>query len=217
MIRQIAMINGSPKGIRSTSYAVLSHLNDIIADEENHIEIYQAADIVKGKTNISAIYDVDVIIFSSPLYIDALTYDMIQLMEMIKESKASFKEGIAFIGIINSGFPEKEHTEIAQKMMRNFALGMDFSARGMLSLGGGGIIAGRNLESLKKQAKNQRKALEIVAQDIRDKQYVSQKAIDLFNKLPVTHKGLIKTIDKVWLQVAQKNNVKDQLGATPYK
>jgi len=210
------IINGSPRGAKSTSEAIGRYLRKKLEEENVEVSSLSVHDCRNNIEDFEKLYNAQRIIFTCPLYIDAIPSEMVKLMENMYKLKDKFSEETEFMFIINSGFPEKEHNELALRMARNFSKKMKFKLLGVLSLSGGGAIAGRELETVKKASKNIMKAIDIVAKEISNDALISQKAIELFNKKTAANRSLTSKIEKLWKILAKKNGILKNIDDKPY-
>jgi len=210
------IINGSPKRSKSTTEAIGQYIRKKLEEENESVTSYTTSDCLKNTADFENLYDAHKIIFICPLYIDSIPFEMVELMETMYKLKDKFNEETEFMFIVNSGFPEKEHSELALRMARNFSKKMKFKLLGALSLGGGGAIAGKELETIKKASKNVMKTIDIIAKEISKDALISQKAIELFDKKTTANRSLVSKIEKLWKIVAKKNGILKNLDDKPY-
>ena len=105
---------------------------------------------------ISAIDQSDIIILSSPLYIDSAPSKTIELMTYINEAsnleKISKKKRLLF-AISCGGFPEYYHNSLVLKMYKQFALESGFVWAGGLPIGGAMTYAQHSMSTMIKHVK----------------------------------------------------------------
>lgn len=127
----ILYINGSPKLKNSNSDFFLNKINK----KAKFFYVY------KDKFNkiLKDIKDVDTIVFSFPLYVDAPTNKIIELFEYIQDKKIDIKNKMIYT-IINCGFWEAKHNKTASLIMEEFAINNKAKYMGTFNIGAGEIV-----------------------------------------------------------------------------
>ncbi|KPA17686.1 nadph-dependent fmn reductase [Candidatus Magnetomorum sp. HK-1] len=141
------LIIGSPKTKKSSTSAVLGNtflerlnikgwetesltLNKNIMEEKGHSHL------------LSAVDNADLIVFTFPLYIDALPFLVIKSLELIAAQRMALKNlsNKRIFIIVNSGFPESYQNSLALSICNNFAVKCGFTWCGALAMGSGEAI-----------------------------------------------------------------------------
>lgn len=127
----ILYINGSPKLKNSNSDFFLNKIN-------KKTKIFY---VYKDKFNkiLKDIKNNDTIVFSFPLYVDAPTNKIIELLEYIQDNKIDIKNKMIYT-IINCGFWEAKHNKTASLIMEEFAINNKAKYMGTFNIGAGEII-----------------------------------------------------------------------------
>jgi len=157
--KRILLMIGSPRGKKSTSTALGSHLLELF--EEKGLEIVDTIWIgtmlrspEKIKLMLNTVEKADIIILTAPLYDDCQPYIVIKTMEIIasnrKEQKKISKKGNTklFSVIVNCAFPEAHHNQTVLRIYRRFTKDVGFLWGGSLAISAGEALRGRYGKSL---------------------------------------------------------------------
>jgi hypothetical protein len=91
----------------------------------------------------------DLVILACPLYVDSLPADTTLTLERLaRECTESPSPSKGFVAILNCGFVEARHNDIALAICRQFAREAGITWLGGLAIGGGGMIDAQPLEKL---------------------------------------------------------------------
>lgn len=185
----------------------------------------------------SAVDAADLVILAFPLYVDALPYLATRALEEIagetsgpnphsyaekgRHSPSPHMEGgradRSFLAIVNCGFPEAEHCDVALAICRQFADAAGFAWAGGLALGGGGVISGRPLAQAGGMARNVIAALDQAAEALAQGEPVPPEAIALMRQ-PMMRRGLYLLAGNAgWLLTARKNEALRRVRARPLR
>jgi len=149
----ICLLIGSSKEVSSTS-AVLGEIFTNILKQKNaniHTVYIKSLEDVNNSSAFDQVLSSDLIVLSTPLYVDSLPAPVILAMDNIKEYReiTNFKEiKNLFFGIVNSGFPEPDNCTVALKNLEEFAAETGFIFAGSIPVGGGAIIAKAGIKRL---------------------------------------------------------------------
>ncbi len=186
--RQAFLLVGSLKGPKSTSDFLGAYLLNMLRGkgfktEKMYINsLFESAN--KRDKFLACLDDSEVVIFSSPLYIDCEPYLLIKSMETILEHRKNNK-GIKkprLLVISNGGYPEAQHNDTVIPIYRNFAIESGFEWMGGLALGMGAAISVPILRKADLILGNVKKSLEITAEAISDCKPIPNRAIDLMSR-----------------------------------
>lgn len=130
---------------------------------------------------IAAVAEADLVIFSAPLYVDALPAAVTELLEILHRQLDEHQRPAEqrLVAISNCGFPEAEQNDIALRIYRSFAAHTGFTWAGGLAMGGGEMVKGRSLEESGGMARNVIAALDLAAAALAEQKSVPQEAVDL--------------------------------------
>ena len=161
----------------------------------------------------------DLIVLAFPLYVDSLHSQVIKTLELIAEhEKGKLNLGKKkFVAIANSGFPEANHNIIALAVCRIFAKQVGFTWLGGLAMGGGGMISGRPLDELGGMVRNQKKALEIVAEALSLGEAIPESAVVLISKIGIPKWLYTWMGNRGWKQEAKQHIATKELYNKPFK
>ncbi len=197
---------GSPKPKDSKSEALGQFLLDKLKEKGLETEIISLRKALKSGEGISemlsAVNRTDLIILSSPLYIDSSPYIVIKAMELInknRKSKEPSKKRL-FFAISNCGFPEPLHNDTALAIYRRFAIESGFEWTGGLGLSSMSDATG---------------ALEITVDALAEGKTIPEEAQNLV-KLAIQIDHFAEFANKGWDQGAKMQGV-ENLRSRPYE
>lgn len=129
---------------------------------------------------VSAAAAADLVIFSTPLYVDALPAAVTELLEILHRRLDDHQRPAEqrLVAISNCGFPEAEQNDIALRIYRRFARQARFTWAGGLAMGGGEMVKGRPLEESGGMARNVIAGLDLAAEALAEGHSIPQEAVD---------------------------------------
>lgn len=153
--RRACLIVGSPKTRSpSTSNVLGTHLLGRLKDrgwDTESLTLGASLQIEKGNADLLAAVDrADLIIFTFPLYVDALPFLMTKALELIADHRlqAENPRPQGLFAIANNGFIESYQNNVALSICRCFARQNGMTWMGALALGAGeAVVGGRPLKS----------------------------------------------------------------------
>jgi len=222
--KKVLLLVGSPRLEKSTSESLGNFMLSELEQQGFTSEKEYVYRMTFRKQNqdllISKILESDLIILSSPLYVDSLPALVIKTFELIYDQDLNIKarfRGKGFCAIINSGFPESLQNNTALKICELFAKQVGLTWRGGLAIGGGGALSGRPLERIKGMARNIIRGLELAALNLAQGKIISKEAIDYAGK-SIIAPTIYKLIgDFGWKLQARKYGTNKKLKQNPYK
>jgi hypothetical protein len=130
---------------------------------------------------IAAAAQTDLMIMSTPLYVDALPAAVTEPLEILHRRLDDHRRprGQRLLVIANCGFPEAEHNETALRIYRCFARQAGLTWAGGLALGAGELIKGKPLGESGKMARNAIAALDLAAEALSTGNPVPTEAVNL--------------------------------------
>jgi len=160
----------------------------------------------------------DLLVVSTPLYVDSFPALLLRAMESIAATRGRCTPPpCALALIVNCGFPEAAQCHTAIEIMRLFARRARFEWRGALALGGGGSIDGRPLDSLGGFARRLRAAIDATAAALADGGCVPPEAIAQMARQLVPARLFTLGGNLGWIRRAVHNGVPlRQLKARPF-
>lgn len=223
-MKKVLSINGSPKGKRSTSYALLEYINKKIFSEEK--EIISLATFQKSgyREAIKKVKDSESIIIAFPLYVDCIPALLQDFMEKYNETCIRNRDGNIknLYAVINCGFPEAGHNRSAMEIMKCFAARSGFKFRYGIGIGMGGMINPNNIPPTVKIVRPVYDGLEKIPLGINDDKNKGGGETDFISPhINLLGRQLMKKFyifmgHMGWKQLAGKNGVRDKLDASPY-
>ncbi|MCG7854213.1 MAG: NAD(P)H-dependent oxidoreductase, partial [Methanoregulaceae archaeon] len=168
--QRVLLLIGSPRGAQSTSASLGSYLLSEMEKqgaETEVINLYQYLKSDEGRNDLlDAVNRADILVFTSPLYIDCLPAPVIAALEAIRErrmvAQPPWRQHL--VALVNSGFPEPEQNATALAIYKQFAREAEFGWAGGLAFASGAVINGKPLKDSGFIARNARKSLEIAAE-----------------------------------------------------
>lgn len=141
-MKRVIMINGSPRRIKSTSFALLKYISGFIASSDKEILSLSSSIKTSHIKPIEKISEATDIIIAFPVYVDCIPALLQDFMEKYNEAYRAGKSTIKrnLYVIINCGFPEEEHTRMAMEVMRYFADVSGFNWQFGVGIGMGGMV-----------------------------------------------------------------------------
>lgn len=133
---KIAFINGSPRGAKSTSKIIIDELkslvNDILCMEYTISRSWQGIEIIEE------LADFDAIIFAFPLYVDGIPAHLLDWLKRVEQAGFPSKK-INVYCVVNCGFYEGIHGEIALDMIKSWSEKVNLNWGMGVSVGAGGM------------------------------------------------------------------------------
>lgn len=186
--KQALLIIGSLRGSKSTSYYLGSMLTDMLIRKDFQVhELYINGIVDTGNsagTLMSLVDAADILILSSPLYIDCAPYMVIRMMELISRNRihnTSAKKQ-RFLVISNGGYPEAHHSNAAISIYRKFADEAGFYWIGGLSLGMGAALTVPIIRKIGFMIRGIKRSLDMSADAIAGDRPVPDAAINFMAK-----------------------------------
>lgn len=226
--RKALLIVGSPKGKKSTSYALGDSLMRRLEAGGMATEEMTVSAVLQLTENLhrlqKAVDAADLLVVAFPLYVDQLPAPLIQALELIADRRKGQPSVPPCAGpliqklavIVQCGFPETIHNQPAVDIMRQFALEAGFEWAGALAMGMGGAVAGRSLEKAAGVVRNVVKAIDNAASSLAAGGNISDEAAALMAR-PLMTRGLYRlTANWGWRRQMKKHGIRKQACARPY-
>lgn len=221
-VHSALLLVGSPRGPESTSDSLGNYLLDRMHERgvaSKSIWIQQALKTRGGHgAMLEEIDAADVVVLSSPLYIDSLPADVMKALEAISQGRLSAHQAApAFAAIVNSGFPESQHNDTALAICKRFCDGSHMNWAGGLGLGGGASIGGRPLATAGGMFRNVRASLDLAAEALSRGEVIPPEAVSLMSKkfVPAWLYMLLSSIG--WRRQARAFGAQKRMREHPYQ
>ena len=209
----------------STSESLGNYLCERLADHGYTAKTMHVHSALRTEQRVQrlleAVDDAELIVLAVPLYVDSLPYLVTQALERIaahrNETAVHSVRAPRFVAVINCGFPEAHHNDVALAICRQFAANAGLVWAGGLSLGGGGFVGGVPLEQRGRSAQGIRRALELSATSLAAGSAVPQEAAELIAK-PVIPARLYATVGDIgWHVTAWRQGIHRHLYDRPFE
>ena len=155
--KQVTILMCSPRMEKSASHSFAQEFTKRFEEEKFSVNQFQIYNALKEEDRIIKMIEFvdksDILIISSPLYIDSPPYMTIRLMEQItrnnQEEKISKKKRLLF-AISNAGYLEYYHNMTALRIYEQFAKKNGFTWSGGLPIGAAGTYVAYPIAELLK-------------------------------------------------------------------
>jgi len=216
------LLIGSAKHPSSTSASLGVYLKERLAEHGIETSTLALHKIIhradKFPVLLDAIEQATIIIFSFPLYVDTVPYQVTSAMEKIfAHYETRGKSDKLAVFIVNCGFPEASHNCTALNICYQFTIETGFTWAGGLSLGGGEAINGETLEKRGGLIRHVMQALDMTADALAAGQKIPDKAISLMTKpfIPTWMYTLLGNMH--WKREAKKHGAVGSIRNCPYQ
>ena len=132
---KLAVFNGSPRGKDSNTKVLLTHfINGFMSTDENSYELSYLVHSKEHRRDIEFFRGADHAIIAFPLYFDSMPTNVKAFIESLEPlSHRSDSPAIGFI--VQSGFPEPEHSRYVERYLKKFAERMGCEYKGTVIRG----------------------------------------------------------------------------------
>ncbi len=241
MNKQLTFLMCSPRGDKSASHSIGSYLVSLFEEKEIIVKTFGVYKTLKNQEKteemIKSIDDSDIVLISSPLYIDQAPYMTIKLMDIISEvfqqGKLSNKTRHLF-AISNAGFLEYYHNSLVLKIYEQFAKKNDLIWAGGLPIGAAGTYATypipeflKMMEQLPEDDYRQEiynKPTKILDSVIRSSvkhlskgEIVPKDDLQKLEFIPMPLESYVKGANSTWPEAAKQFGAEDKLRDKPYE
>ena len=215
------LLVGSPRLSFSTSESLGSYVTEALNRKGWQTSCVRLLSALRSEERIrgllSEVERADLLVLAAPLYVDSCPAPVIRAMELISQrSRESGWSRKRLLAIVNCGFPESFHNDVALAIYRQFAKEAGFVWVGGLSLGMGGFISGRPLVHLGRVGKRIRNSLDLAAEALAQDQPLPAKAVELMGKKMMPKWLYLFMGNLGWRREARKRGVAARLNDRPY-
>ncbi len=219
---KIVSLIGSNRGEKSTSASMVNYLAQQFIPRGIPVISHYALRMY-NKPHEQAVFlkdmmESELLIVSTPVYVDLLPAPLIHLLEEIRERVGrNALKGRKILAIIHSGYPELQQRRPSLEMCRCFAREMGMEWCGCLSFGGTSPISGQPLEAMGSMTKGIRSALDQTVEKIVNGGLIEVETLVLENRstIPLPPWAVKLMINAMTRNNARKSGIKD-LKASPY-
>ncbi|MCG3224426.1 MAG: hypothetical protein H7647_08165 [Candidatus Heimdallarchaeota archaeon] len=241
MNKQLTFLMCSPRGDKSASHSIGSYLVSLFEEKEIVVKTFGVYKTLRNQEKteemIKSVDDSDIVLISSPLYIDQAPYVTIKLMDIISEAsqqgKLSNKTRHLF-AISNAGFLEYYHNSLVLKIYEQFAKKNDLIWAGGLPIGAAGTYVTypipeflKMLEQLPEDDYRQEiynKPTKILDSVIRSSvnhlskgEIVPKDDLQKLEFIPMPLEAYVKGGNSSWPEAAKQFGAEDKLRDKPYE
>lgn len=136
---KIALINGSPKVINSSSGTLLEDLKYYCSGKAEIIEVGLHSATISEKV-MEELNTAEAWVFAFPLYVDGIPAHLLSCLVQLEETRLRNQE-VYIYGIANCGFYEGIQADAALKSLQNWCKKSGCIYGGGVGVGGGGGLA----------------------------------------------------------------------------
>lgn len=138
---RIALINGSPKLVNSSSEIIINTLITRLKDNNTVFRVDLHTSKINNQ-NLEELKDINAMVIVFPLYVDGIPSHILEcLIQMEAFFKTSSNRDINVYTIVNCGFFEGSQTSIAIDMIENWCIRSGIIWKQGLGVGGGGMLS----------------------------------------------------------------------------
>jgi hypothetical protein len=225
--RNVLLLVGSPRCESSNSHAIGKFLVDKLEEKGLSFEEAFAARLVNTQKDteklLKSVDNADIIVLATPLYIDSFPSPTVKALELIHEHRKAVSptKTQLLVAIMNNGSPEKEHMDIALKIIRNFAQESNFKWGGGIRVGWGMALNGESLDEKKGRTRKLTRGLSLASVNLAEGQPVSEEVEDLSSTLfaPLFLAKIIirLVVNPGWNKQAKENNAEAKMRDMPFE
>lgn len=226
-IKSAFLLIGSPRGLKSVSNYLGKYLLNQLEQFDIKIDSEIISEAKKNKDDIiTRIFQSDLFILSSPLYVDSFPAPVIEFLTWIEEKANNLNirnsRNIKILFLTNCGFPESLHCENSIDQTQFFAETTGFEWLGGFALGGGEPFKYKKIGDNSGMTRNVRKALNLLANSIYDGKDIPIEVKELMAKsfipIPFYANNVYRLAgNRNWKNYAKKVGTLDKLKDKPYE
>ena len=216
---------GSPKGGASTSASIGDHLLAHLAEhgvEGRQVRIVKALKTEEGTRALLAdVAAADLVVLSFPLYVDSLPAPVTRALELIAAARTAAPgseagDPASFVAVVQCGFAESEHNDVALEICRNFSNAAGLAWAGGLAMGEGAMIGGQPLEKVGGRVRSAVAALDLAAAGLAAGDAVPDEAVRTMAKPPLPPRMYRLMANMGWRSQRRKSGSDTPIDARPF-
>jgi hypothetical protein len=222
-MKEVLLINGSPKGKKATSHTLLEYIETFI--ETDNTEVVSISDFKGNKMSdllAKAASSTDMVI-SFPLYLDSIPAILQEFMEELTEYRKLniLSDNINLFTIVNCGSPEETQTEVALKIMMCFANRCDLTWQFGIGIGMGCLLNPEVFFPEHMFVKNVYEEIDKIPTIITNLLYPDNDYVLISPKLgflsgKIARQFYIRKVNSIWKEKVKKNKIIHPIGYQPY-
>lgn len=219
--QKIVLLNGSPKGRGGSSGSLGDYILGKLPQKGIFKETFHVGKSIRKEEKwnllVQSIKNADTIILSFPLYWDSLPSHLIKGLEKLYAQKEELGKAQNFYTIVNNGFPEPWHNEVAVEICHCFATKMNYKWQGALNIGGGAAVAGKPLENTGGMTFKLRETLDMASKAIGSGKPIPKEVKDRLAK-PLYPPWINLVLGGMsWRHQARKKGAKSPIRSKPFE
>lgn len=222
MAGSAVLLIGSPRGKRGVSHQLAAYLSEQLSAAGLEVTTLSAYKALRSDSRrqelLAAVNGASVMGVVTPLYIDCLPANVIRTLELIASDRATVPAPARarLAAVVNCGFLESHHNNIAIRILERFAAEAGFDWAGGLAVGGGGTFEGRPLQEVGPLALDMMQALELSATALAAGQAIPQEAQALVRKQRLPRWLYMLGGNAGWWILARQHGTMLRIRARPY-
>ena len=209
---RVILLVGSPKGLDESNSA---RVGQVVAGELEamgwHCDTFRLATVVQDEGAmielVKAVDLSDLVIVSTPLYVDSLPAPVIQALHQIVEARRDAQSVTVprFFSIVNCGFVEPWQNQSAQHMLQQFCSEARLEWVGALSMGAAGAM-NRHI----------RRAFRLVVEALHEEIIIPEEVQQLTRYRIMPAWLYVFGGNVMWRKIAKQNGALPNVKAQPY-
>lgn len=241
MSKQATFLMCSPRGEQSGSFSLGNYFSSLLEEQGVVVKSFHIYQTLRNKEKIEqmiqSVNDSEIVLISTPLYIDSSPYMTIRMMDEITAAKQEGKideKSRLVTTIICAGFLEYYHNELAMKIYQQFAKKNNFVWGGGFPIGAAGTYASYSILEILEMVKT------LPQDDYRQFFYGKPAKIldDVFHKavkclvkgekisdidlkeleiIPIPLESYVRGGNESWIEWARQLGTADKLRDKPYE
>ena len=219
--KRVLTISGSPRGRRATSQILAGRIGVRMLNAGWHAESIAAASSMRladGPAQLLQAFDAaDSVAIVTPLYVDSLPAPLTAALQMLTAAAVPTDPPKSLGAVLNCGFPEARHNEFAIAICRHFAEAAGCRWLGAVSIGGGGMVGGKPLDTAGRFGGEIIAALDVLVEALRTGEPIPVGAGPTVVEPPMSPAAYAVAGDAMWRMQAIKYGTLLKLGARPYE
>ena len=218
----LLLIGSAKQQGRSTSESLGGYLCDRLDEYGWGTQTLYVHRALRSEARTRAMLDAvdapDLVVLATPLYVDSLPYLTTVALERIAAHRVAedASSSTRFVAIVNCGFSEAAHNDVALAICRQFAHAAKLEWAGGLSMGGGGVVHGVPLTEHGGRATGIRRALDLATEALVAGQSVPDEAAELLAKPVIPHRLYTTMGNLGWYRTAWKLGTYRHLRDRPF-